>query len=126
MLIDLKVFRTSDGHPLKEAALRLMLKDFGTEDLTRGRPELSQEVTISSEQLCCFLSEAEARQEGYARRVGSKNNVLPGAKKRRRSETPPDHLSSDESIFRAAGRDSKRGRLDSDYSPSSLSTTSDN
>ena len=111
---------------MKKAALRLPFKDFGTEDLTRGRPELSQEVTISSEQLCCFLSEAEARQEGYARRVSSKNKVLLGAKKRRRSQTPPDHLSSDESIFRAAGRDSKRGRLDSDYSPSSLSTTSDN
>ncbi|KGO78440.1 hypothetical protein PITC_069030 [Penicillium italicum] len=125
-IVKAQTFRTSDGHPVEEAALRLMLKDFGTEELTRGRPELNQEVTISSEQLCCFLSEAEARQKVYTRRVGSKNKVLPGAKKRRRSETPPDHLSSDESTSKTTGRDSKRGRLESDYSPSSPSATSDN
>ena len=107
-------------------ALRLTLKDFGTEELTQEWPDLSQEITISSEQLCDYLSEAEARQEAYVRPVGSISNVRPGALKRRRTETLPDNASSeDESKSEAAERESKRGRIDSDYSPSSSLTNSD-
>lgn len=127
MLMNLKVFRTIDGHPLKETALRLMLKDFGTNELTQEWPDLSQEITISSEQLCDYLQEAEARQAAYVRRVGSINNVRPGALKRRRTETPPDNTSSEDvSKYEAVERDSKRGRIDdNDYSPSSSLTHSD-
>jgi hypothetical protein len=71
-----------------------MLKDFATEELTRNCPNLDQEIVLSSEDLCGFLADAEARQTAHERQSGSVNRLSPGVRKRRRSETP-DGVSSD-------------------------------
>ncbi|OKP09499.1 hypothetical protein PENSUB_5148 [Penicillium subrubescens] len=112
--------RTYVDDKIRPKLLQLTLKDFGTEELTHELPDLDKEITISSEQLYGYLLEAEARQEAYVQRVGSVNNVRPGALKRQRTETPSDDSSSPiESDSEAARKNTKRGRIDSDYSPGS-------
>lgn len=95
-------------------------------ELTQGRPYLDQEIVVSSEQLCKFLSTAEARQqqEVQLEPQGSVNTLPRGTRKRRRSSTPPDRTDSeDEGALedrKIESRKSKRGRRDSsDYCPSS-------
>lgn len=125
-LKNLKVFRAEDGQPSSPKSLRLTLRDFGTEELMQQLPDLDQELRISSEQLYNYLLEAERRQEAYVWRVGSVNNIKSGALKLQRTETPPDEAGSqEESDSDVAGQRKKRGRIDSDYSPSSPSTSSD-
>jgi hypothetical protein len=115
-------FRTDDGQPVESTSLRLMLKDFATEELTRNCPNLDQEVVISSEDLCGFLADAEKRQTAQERQSGSVNRLSPGVRKRRRSETP-DGVSSD---AEADPEDNarKRSRYESDYVSSSPSADS--
>jgi len=50
----------------------------------------NQEIHISGQQLCQFLTAAE----GKAQQVKSlgKHSVAPGVKKRRRSKTPPEEI----------------------------------
>lgn len=99
-----------------------MLKDFATEELTQNNPNLDQEIVISSENLCGFLADAEARQTAQERQSGSVNRLSPGVRKRRRSETP-DRVSSEvEADPEDNGR--KRSRYESDYVPSSPSVDS--
>ncbi|KAH3169823.1 hypothetical protein KXW84_003764 [Aspergillus fumigatus] len=118
----LQAFRTDDGQPVEPTSLRLMLKDFATEELTRNCPNLEQEIVLSSEDLCGFLADAEARQTAQERQSGSVNRLSPGVRKRRRSETP-DGVSSD---VEAHPEDNvrKRSRYESDYVPSSPSADS--
>lgn len=57
-----------------------------------------QELTISSEQLCEYLTAAEAK----VRQAGSlgQHSVAPGVKKRKRLETPPEEITaSDEARY---------------------------
>ncbi|KAH3055757.1 hypothetical protein KXW16_006504 [Aspergillus fumigatus] len=113
--VDQKIFRTNDGQPSELDSLRLNLKDFATVELTRSYPNLdSQEIIISSKQLCEFLSRAESRQETEERRNGSTNRIRSGVQKRRRPSTPDSDSQT--------GEENKRGRYDdSEYHPSSSS-----
>lgn len=100
---------------MTETALRLTLRDFAPEQLTQGCPDLDREIIVSSEQLCGFLAEAEARQQAGTQHTGCMDSVRPGALKRRRYRTPPDEISDDEASCEE--RKSKRDRRDSDYRP---------
>ncbi|KAF4232367.1 hypothetical protein CNMCM6805_010013 [Aspergillus fumigatiaffinis] len=100
-------------------SLRLMLKDFATEELTQNYQNLNQEIMISSEDLCGSLADAEERQTAQERQTGSVNRLSPGVRKRRRSETP-DEVSSEVE----ADNIRKRSRSESDYAPSSPSADS--
>lgn len=123
MLIAVQPFRTDTGIPATGTALRLSLKDFATEELSQGQPELDQEIIITSEQLCDFLSSAESRHQSQTRYQGSINRIRPGVLKRRRAQTPPERLSSEDEVYHER-RQSKRGRQSSDYHPSSSSDQS--
>ena len=118
--ITLQPFRTDTGDPAEGTAFRLSLRDFATEELTRGQTGLDCEILVTSKQLCEFLSGAEARQQVQTQRQGSINQIRPGALKRRRPQTPPDQPSSDESSIER-NREYKRGRQSSDYRPDSSS-----
>lgn len=80
---------------------------------------LDREILITSKQLCDFLSSAEARQQIQTQQQGSINKMRPGALKRRRPQTPPDQLSSEED--ESVEKKIKYERQSSDYIPSSSS-----
>ncbi|KAJ9483764.1 hypothetical protein VN97_g9621 [Penicillium thymicola] len=112
-------FRADSGLPVEATALRLSLRDFATEDLSREYISLDREFTITSRQLCDFLSRAEEEQRAQTLQQGSTNRLRPGARKRRRPQTPPEHPSSEEEGSVEKNRESKRGRLSSDFRPDS-------
>lgn len=92
-------------------------------ELTNGYPNLEHEILVSSEQLCEFLTSAEARQrqEVQGTPQGSVNKMRPGAQKRRRPSTPLDGTDPEDETV-PENRKSKRARHDSsDYRSSSLS-----
>jgi hypothetical protein len=119
LLIFKQPFRTDSGVP-SGAALRLSVRDFATEELSRGHTGLHHEIFITSEQLCNFLSRAEARQQAQTQQQGSVNRIRPGYLKRPRSPTPCEGLSSEGGKY-IKKREGKRGRQDSDHRPSSSS-----
>ncbi|CAG7921676.1 unnamed protein product [Penicillium olsonii] len=100
-------FRTNSGLLTEDTALRLSLRDFATEDLSRGQVDLGREILITSKQLCDFLSSAEARQQMQTQRQGSIDRIRPGALKRRRPQTPPEQLISDDEGFVGRGKKSQ-------------------
>ena len=53
-----------------------------------------REILLSTQQLCQYLAAAEDKIRGQ--RVLVKHSILPGVKKRKRSETPPERLASDD------------------------------
>lgn len=118
-LTDNQPFRTDSGLPVEGGLIQLSLEDFATEDLCRGRAGLDRQILITSEQLCDFLSSAEARQQTQTQFQGSINRVRPGVLKRRRPHTPPEQPSSEDDGSVEKERESKRGRRSSDYRPSS-------
>ncbi|KAE8147062.1 hypothetical protein BDV25DRAFT_161188, partial [Aspergillus avenaceus] len=120
-VVDAQPFRTDSGLPVDGCRLQLSLRDFATEYLCRGRSDLKREIVLTSEQLCCFLSSAEARQDSQTQIQGSVNLVRPGVLKRRRPQTPPEQASSEDEGSVGRERDSKRGRQSSDYRPCSSS-----
>ncbi|KAJ6057048.1 hypothetical protein N7460_000322 [Penicillium canescens] len=118
-VIEAQPFRTDSGLPTEGIALRLSLRDFATEELARDHVGLEREIVITSKQLWDFLSSAEARQQIQTQHKGSINRIRPGALKRRRPQTPPEQLSSEDEGSVTRGREIKRGRQSSDYRPSS-------
>ncbi|KAJ6069163.1 hypothetical protein N7499_011050 [Penicillium canescens] len=123
-IVEAEPFRMDTGIPAERTGLRLSLSDFATEELSQGHVGLDQEIFITSEQLCDFLSSAESRQQAQALYQGSINQIRPGALKRRRLETPPELPSSEDEGSIEKNRESKRGRQSSDFRPSSSSTNS--
>ncbi|KAJ5096708.1 hypothetical protein N7456_007429 [Penicillium angulare] len=101
-VIDALAFRTDAGLPTDGVTLRIPLKNFATENLTKGDTNLNKGIYITSTQLCEFLLRAESEQRMETLQQGSTNQLRPGAGKRRRSQTPPEQLSSGED---------QRGRL---------------
>ncbi|KAJ5378466.1 hypothetical protein N7509_011585, partial [Penicillium cosmopolitanum] len=89
-------FRTDCGLPIEETALRLSLRDFATQELSQGLTSLNQDFSITSTQLCDFLSRAKEEQPGQMLLQGSINRLRPGAGKRRRPQTPPEQPSSED------------------------------
>ncbi|KAE8353426.1 hypothetical protein BDV28DRAFT_157044 [Aspergillus coremiiformis] len=96
-----EVFRKTDGLAAESMPLTLKLKDFATEHETRGYSDLNQDITISARDLCCYLDCAESRQQAQERHEGSVQTMPMGTRKRRRAETPPDKINSDEAVFQA-------------------------
>ncbi|KAH8722734.1 hypothetical protein GQ44DRAFT_729367 [Phaeosphaeriaceae sp. PMI808] len=75
--------------------LRLRLSDFAHEELVKKElGDQTREIHISGQQLCQFLTAAES----MVQRAGTlhKSSLPPGVKKRRRSETPPEEIASDD------------------------------
>lgn len=124
MLTDEQPFRTDSGLPAEGTTLRLSLRDFATEELSRGHGGLDREILITSKQLCDFLSSAEARQQVQTQHQGSINRMRPGALKRRRPHTPPEQATSEDEESIGRKKERKRGRQSSNYRPSSSSEDS--
>ncbi|PWY91609.1 hypothetical protein BO94DRAFT_513900 [Aspergillus sclerotioniger CBS 115572] len=119
--VDKQMFRTIDGLPAESTPLRLNLKDFATEDETEGYADLDQEITISARDLCDYLNVAESRQAAQERHEGSVKKMPTGTRKRRRAETPPDEINSeDEAVFQPLEESDRKRHRDSDYHPDSL------
>jgi hypothetical protein len=84
-----------------------------------------REILLSTQQLCQYLAAAEDKIRGQRALV--KHSILPGVKKRKRSETPPERLASDneakhaEQELRAAKRMEK---VDQDYEHTSMRSSS--
>jgi hypothetical protein len=115
-----QVFRDESGDPniSPDAGLKLELKDFAPEDMTKG---ISGSFLIDAAMLCQFLNEAEREEQETKEERGVVQRLLPGAKKRRREKTPPEEISSDDDHKLAD--DDRRVRArdsddDSSYKPS--------
>ncbi|KAF2004129.1 hypothetical protein P154DRAFT_519687 [Amniculicola lignicola CBS 123094] len=88
-----ETFRDDDGSPTNHPGLRLHLSDFAHKGLVQDEiGDYNQELIVSTEQLCRFLTAAEVkvRQRGSL----SKDSLAPGIKKRKRSQTPPEEITS--------------------------------
>ncbi|KAF2729083.1 hypothetical protein EJ04DRAFT_502924 [Polyplosphaeria fusca] len=121
-----ETFRDENGNPADHTGLRLRLRDFAHKGLVQDIMESEdQELAISAQQLCDFLTLAEAKVE----RKGSlsKDSLDPGVKKRKRLETPPEEIAlEDEAKYiESEQRAAKRvADADSDYENLSYKSSS--
>ncbi|CAG5188981.1 uncharacterized protein ALTATR162_LOCUS12076 [Alternaria atra] len=98
-----EAFRDDDGNPTDYEGLQLRLKDFAYEELALN--EIGDEdlkVGISTRQLCEYLGAAETmvnRSESLG-----EHSVGPGIKKRKRSETPPEEINSNDEASKFRSR----------------------
>ncbi|KAJ5971700.1 uncharacterized protein N7479_001618 [Penicillium vulpinum] len=121
-MIEADVFRNDDGSPAEGVALQIPLRDFAPKELSQSYGDMDQVISISSRQLCDFLSSAESRQRVQTQQAGVVNRSDPGTLKRRRPRTPSEHPSSeDERQFNQRIRGNKRNSQSSDYRPGSSS-----
>ncbi|KAI2791687.1 hypothetical protein POX_c04556 [Penicillium oxalicum] len=126
VVIESQQFRSDKGFPVECFRISLSLKDFATEELCNGVHGSDGCITLTSSQLCKFLSDAESRQKSQNEISGSVNQVRPGALKRRRVRSPPEQPSSDDKKAGPVGQNSKRERYSGDYYPESCSEDSKN
>ncbi|KAI1667407.1 hypothetical protein L13192_08116 [Pyrenophora tritici-repentis] len=93
-----EVFRDASGNTTNSPGLHLHLRDFAHEELVQEQlGNQDEEIHISSQQLCQFLDAAERRvrlQSGLLTR----NIIPPSITKRRRSETPPEEIGSEDEV----------------------------
>ncbi|KAL3439829.1 hypothetical protein BJX65DRAFT_315377 [Aspergillus insuetus] len=116
-----QVFRTTDGLPVESSPLTLNLRDFATESEVKEYSRFEQNIIISTRDLCRYLHYAENRQRRQERLEGSINPLPKGTRKRRRAETPPEKiLSEDEAIFQSLEESDRKRVCDPDYRPGSL------
>ncbi|KAJ5957148.1 hypothetical protein N7501_011427 [Penicillium viridicatum] len=121
-VIEAEVFRNDDGSPAEGVALQIPLREFAPKKLSQSYGDMDQVISISSRQLCDFLSSVESRQRVQTQQAGVANRIDPGTLKRRRPRTPSDHPSSeDERQFNKRTRGNKRYSQSSDYRPESSS-----
>ncbi|KAK5011711.1 hypothetical protein BJ546DRAFT_690914 [Cryomyces antarcticus] len=79
-----EAFRDDQGNPTNHSGLRLWLMDFAYEELSRSSIENDdREITVSAQQLCQYLSEAESRTQG--KELLRKHTIPSGIRKRKRS-----------------------------------------
>jgi hypothetical protein len=113
------------GQPSNHPGLRLRLSDFAHEELAQEEiGDDDRELIVSAQQLCDCLDAAEA-MEGQSESL-SEHFIPPGLKKRKRSETPPDQITSgDEAKYvEQEGRAAKRtAESDSDYENASVKSS---
>jgi hypothetical protein len=95
----LQAFRDAHGNPTDYGDLRLRLSDFAHEELARKEiGDKGPELVVSTQQLCEYLDAAET-MAGRSESLGE-HSIGPGIKKRKRSETPPEEITSgDESRY---------------------------
>lgn len=73
--------------------LQLHLSDFACEELTKDIIDcVGGEIIVSTHELCQFLEAAEGKTKRRDALV--KHAVVPGVKKRKRSRTPPEEVTS--------------------------------
>jgi hypothetical protein len=103
------------------------LRDFANKSVSvREIGDLDREITITSQQLCEYLDAAEtkvARLESL-----SEDSIAPGLKKRKRSETPSEHITSGDEAGYAEQEQKIAKRLaqeDSDYESPSMKSSSE-
>ncbi|CAG7922061.1 unnamed protein product [Penicillium olsonii] len=88
--VDALAFRTASGHPIEEPGqepmFRLSLGDFAPPLISREPTDIDQYISMSSRQLCDFLSHAETSHQREV--LGEGISQPPGMKKRRRPRTP--------------------------------------
>jgi hypothetical protein len=116
-------FRDENGKPdlNSEADLNLRLKDFTPEIIVKSFTNLQSRISISSQNLCAYLNDAEALNSIINHEEGVETPVEANLKKRKREKTPPKELEPErEARFeKEEERASKRTmRDDSDYSAS--------
>ena len=89
------MFRDESGGPnlSEDAGLRLELEAFAPESIARG---VHGSIFINAASLCRCLEEAERRQERIKQRRGVVNDLIAGAKIRRRENTPTEEINSDD------------------------------
>ncbi|KAF2799726.1 hypothetical protein K505DRAFT_332307 [Melanomma pulvis-pyrius CBS 109.77] len=89
-----EAFRDDQGNPTNHPGLRLQLSDFACEELTRDAiKDENPEITVSSQQLCEYIAAAEDKIRRQSMLI--KHSILPGVKKRKRSESPPETIASE-------------------------------
>ncbi|KAI9770759.1 MAG: hypothetical protein M1840_003009 [Geoglossum simile] len=120
-----EVFRDDQGNPTDHQGLRLQLSDFACEGLTEDLVgDEDQEILLPTQQLCQYLTAAE--DEMRRRGMLVKNSLPPGMKKRKRSRTPPDKMTSDDEA-KYVEREQKVAKCmsddDPDYEQTSMSST---
>ncbi|KAH7548751.1 hypothetical protein J3E72DRAFT_399395 [Bipolaris maydis] len=111
-----EAFRNKQGEPTNHLGLRLSLSDFACEELTEGvMDDECPEIIITTQELCQYLVAAEHKFKLPDALV--KHTIAPRVKKRKRSATPPEKItSSDEAMFaEQEERAAKRAECDIDY-----------
>ncbi|KAF2454277.1 hypothetical protein BDY21DRAFT_423847 [Lineolata rhizophorae] len=118
------IFRDDQGHPTDHPGLRLYLSDFAHAGLARVQlGSHNRELFISTEQLCEFLTAAEVKV--HQRGSLSKDQLAPGVKKRKRLETPPEEVTSeDEAVYAEQEERAAKRTADSDPDYQDTSTKS--
>ncbi|KAF2473708.1 uncharacterized protein BDR25DRAFT_311908 [Lindgomyces ingoldianus] len=88
-------FRDEGGNSTDHPGIQLQLADFACEELTGDVIHIEGlNVTVSGQDLCQYLAAAEAKLRGQ--RTLIKHSILPEVKKRKRSETLPETMVSDD------------------------------
>ncbi|KAF2270023.1 hypothetical protein CC78DRAFT_611691 [Lojkania enalia] len=109
-----EVLRDKEGNPVEHPGLRLHLSDFTCKELAREEMgDEDTEICISRIQLCQYVATAESNVQRALRKESLVNNV----NKRKRSETPPEEMQSDDEVKYAKQeeRAAKRADHDIDY-----------
>jgi len=92
-----RAFRDDQGNPTDYPGLRLRLSDFACKALTNNEiGPGDREISLSTQQLCQFLAVAEEKIQGRKALI---RDSLPGVKKRKRSETSPEWMASDDEAW---------------------------
>ncbi|KAL9618293.1 MAG: hypothetical protein Q9160_007004 [Pyrenula sp. 1 TL-2023] len=106
----LQAFRDDQGNPTGHSGLRLQLVDFAPKSLQQGVE--AREISITDVQLCQYLAAAEDAFKERKDRVD--DSLPPGVKKRKRSETPPEAITSDTEAWYARQEEKEEDRVEQD------------
>lgn len=123
-----QAFRDDQGSPTDHPGLQLQLADFASLPIPQGETEdQDRKLVVSAQQLCQYLGAVETLVQEL--HTLHKKPKIPGLRKRMRSVTPPEKISSDDEARyteQEQRASSRRSDDDSDYqSPSLASNSSD-
>ncbi|MCJ1386747.1 hypothetical protein MMC17_009873 [Xylographa soralifera] len=109
-----EAFRDDEGNPTDHPGLRLQMSDFACEELTQDVVRNgNEEIVLSTQHLCRYLATAEDNTRGQ-RALLVRHSILPGVKKRKRSETPPEMMASDDEAKYVEQEQRAAKRMESD------------
>ncbi|KAL5326307.1 hypothetical protein ACEPPN_007445 [Leptodophora sp. 'Broadleaf-Isolate-01'] len=105
-------FRDQDGNPNDtNPGLVLSLQDFATGALIEDPSVLTQQITISSSELCSMLTSAEAEAKQGEENRGKRMAMKGSGRKRWRTRTPSEELDSDDERELLAEEESAAKRI---------------
>jgi len=88
-----QAFRDEQGNPTNHSGLQLQLFDFACDELTEHKFDSGvRKIIVPTQELCQYLMAAEStirRQDALV-----KHDLVPGVRKRRRSEMPHEEMTS--------------------------------